>query len=197
MKIKYKRLVAYFIDTVIVSLFVSLIISSNFMSPIMDKYNDASKRLEQEYMTILEDENIEDADIESLKSIIYDINSFGNIYFIIEVICMLGYFVIFQFFNKGQTIGKKMMKIRIVDINNKELSLTNMLLREIILFGIAFTLISMICVEILNPNAFYNAYLIINIINAIIAYTMYFMILFRKDEKGLHDIISSTEVIEA
>ena len=89
------------------------------------------------------------------------------------------------------------MKIRIVDINNKELSLTNMLLREIILFGIAFTLISMICVEILNPNAFYNAYLIINIINAIIAYTMYFMILFRKDEKGLHDIISSTEVIEA
>ena len=74
MKIKYKRLVAYFIDTVIVSLFVSLIISSNFMSPIMDKYNDASKRLEQEYITILEDENIEDADIESLKSIIYDIN---------------------------------------------------------------------------------------------------------------------------
>lgn len=196
MKIKYKRLFAYLIDTILVGLIVSLIISSNALTPVMDKYNDANKRLEQEYQVILEKEEIKDEDLSMIKSIIYDINSFGNIYFAIEIICMIGYFVIFQFFNKGQTIGKKIMKIKVVNKEKEELPLINLFFRELILFGIIFTMINMICIEVIPQSKYYNVYLAINSISILISYIIYFMIIFRKDEKGLHDLITSSEVIE-
>lgn len=204
MKIKYKRLVANMIDFVLISLFVSLIAGSGILNKAMDKYNDANERLEakyEEFLGVTEegateefvlDENL----LSDMKAIVYDINSFGNVYYSIEILVMIGYFVLFQYFNKGQTIGKKIMKIRIVDKEGQPISLGNLLLRAVILYGIIFNIIIMIGVEVLKINPFYILYIVINLIKIIVTYTIYFMILFRKDERGLHDILTSSKVIE-
>lgn len=196
MKIKYKRLLAYLIDIVIVSLIVSLLAGSNIMQKQMDKYNDANIRLEEQSEKILSDDEITEEDEEELKSIIYDINYFGIAYNVLDVVVIISYFAIFQYFNKGKTIGKKILKIKVVSKDDSELSLVNYLLRTIILYNIVFTVINIIGAEFLKFNGFYTVYIISTAINSVVSIILFFMILFRKDERGLHDIISSSKVVE-
>lgn len=197
MKIKYKRLIAYIIDFFIISFFMSLVSSSGVLNKSLYQYNDATERLNNLYTEALEldEENLSDK-LDEMKNIVYDVNNFGGLYFSLEIIVMLGYYVIFQYFNKGQTIGKKLLKIRVVSIDDSELSLGNLLLRSIILYSVIFTILNMIIIQFTSVNAFYNIYTILGLINILITYGTYFMILFRKDEKGLHDLIASSKVVE-
>lgn len=195
MKVKYKRLVAYIIDFFIITLFMSLVSNSGILNKAFYQYNDAVERLNGLYKEVLELDEI-DEKVNDMKTIVYDINSFGSLYFSLEVIVMIGYFVIFQYFNKGQTLGKKLMKIKIVSKDDKELSLGNLLLRSMILYSLIVTILNMILIQISSVNTFYNLYTILGFINIIVTYATYFMIIFRKDEKGLHDIIAGSKVVE-
>lgn len=47
-----------------------------------------------------------------------------------------------------------------------------------------------------NTKLFFTLSLIVSIIGYVITYLGYGMILFRKDGKGLHDLLSGTEVME-
>lgn len=197
MKIKYKRLVAYIIDSFIISLVVSLFAASSIMQKSMNKYNDASERLTIYYNEILESEDINIKDMENeLKYMLYDINYFGIPYASLQIASIILYYVVFQFFNKGQTIGKKLMKIKVVDKNGNDLSLGNMLLRNIFLYNILFSIITLLVASFTSVNVFLIITLALNSINSIISLLIVFMILFRKDERGLHDLIASSKVVE-
>lgn len=196
MKIKYKRLVAYVIDIILVAFVVGLICNSNLMQKQMDKYNDANTRLEEKTASILNDEDNEKENEEELKSIIYDINYFGLTYNVVNILITIGYFAIFQYFNKGKTIGKKILKIKVVSSYDTELPLANFLLRTIILYNIIFTVINIVSIEFLKINGFYKVYVISSSLSSVVTIILLFMILFKKDEKGLHDVICSSKVIE-
>ncbi|MGM9834784.1 MAG: RDD family protein [Bacilli bacterium] len=197
MKIKYKRLLAYIVDILLVTFVVGLICNTSLMQKQMDKYNDANDRLIEKATSILEsEEETTEETNEEIKSLVYDINYFGTAFNVVNVLVTIGYFAIFQCFNKGQTIGKKMMKIRIVSKDSQELPVVNYLFRAIILYGIAFIVINMVSIEFLKINGFYKVYSVSNAISSLISITIYFMILFRTDERGLHDILSSSKVIE-
>lgn len=197
MKIKYKRLVAYIIDFFIISIFMTLVSNSGVLNRVFYQYNDSVERLDSMYTEVLEFEEVNlEEKLAEMKSIVYDVNSYGSLYFSIEVIVMIGYYVIFQFFNKGQTIGKKLLKIRVVAKDDGELSLGSFLLRSMILYSLIFTIINMILVQVTNTNAFYILYTVIGLVNIIVTYGTYFMIIFRKDERGLHDMIAGSKVVE-
>lgn len=197
MKIKYKRLAAYIIDFFIINLFMTLVTSSGIFAKAFYQYNDATERLNNLYQDVLklDEESLNDK-VDDMKAIVYDVNSFGSLYFSIEVIVMIGYFVVFQYFNKGQTLGKKFLKIKVVSRDDEELSLGNFLLRSMILYGLIFTIINMILVQLTSDNIFYNLYTIVGLVNIVVTYSTYFMIIFRKDERGLHDMIASSKVVE-
>ena len=197
MKIKYKRLAAYIIDFFIINLFMTLVTSSGIFAKAFYQYNDATERLNNLYQDVLklDEESLNDK-VDDMKAIVYDVNNFGSLYFSIEVIVMIGYFVVFQYFNKGQTLGKKFLKIKVVSRDDEELSLGNFLLRSMILYGLIFTIINMILVQLTSDNIFYNLYTIVGLVNIVVTYSTYFMIIFRKDERGLHDMIASSKVVE-
>lgn len=197
MKIKYKRLAAYIIDFFIINLFMTLVTSSGIFAKAFYQYNDATERLNNLYQDVLklDEESLNDK-VDDMKAIVYDVNSFGSLYFSIEVIVMIGYFVVFQYFNKGQTLGKKLLKIKVVSRDDEELSLGNFLLRSMILYGLIFTIINMILVQVISANIFYNLYTIVGLVNIVVTYSTYFMIIFRKDERGLHDMIAGSKVVE-
>lgn len=197
MKIKYKRLAACIVDFFIINLFMTLVSSSGIFAKAFYQYNDATERLNNLYQDVLklDEESLNDK-VDDMKAIVYDVNSFGSLYFSIEVIVMIGYFVVFQYFNKGQTLGKKLLKIKVVSRDDEELSLGNFLLRIMILYGMIFTIINMILVQVTSDNIFYNLYTIVGLVNIVVTYSTYFMIIFRKDERGLHDMIAGSKVVE-
>lgn len=74
-------------------------------------------------------------------------------------------------FRRGQTLGKRLLNIAIVDLNNQPVSLLNLVLNRYLIQ------IAMAVVPLLNPAD-------------------YLTMFFRRDRRCLHDLIAKTKVID-
>lgn len=187
-----KRAVAQIIDMFIVSIIIS-IISMSFSTSRIEKLNDEVNNLMNDYVS---------GDIDSKEyitkyiDITYDINKASiNTNLVYLVVC-IGYFLIFQYLNKGATIGKKFMKIRIVNNDNTDITFLQMFIRTSIINEILPITMMFILVFLTSGISFFIGYSLISFIENIFVIICIFMILCRKDNLALHDIMSRSMVIE-
>jgi uncharacterized RDD family membrane protein YckC len=156
-------------------------------------------KLEQQLMDAQRDYlygNIEQNDyVNELISLNYDIARSSVVINTIYVALLIGYFGVFQYMNKGQTIGKKVLKIRIVE-NDKEPSLLAIFARTLIINQIFLNIMAILFVYVLNDCIYLVVYGSLYFVNLIFIFVSALMILFRDDKRGLHDMISRTSVVE-
>ena len=105
-----------------------------------------------------------------------------------------GYFILFAYFNNGQTIGKKVFKIRIVDKDNNKIKFRQIFIRSIFIYGIISSFYSSVFINFLSVNTFSMVASGISYIEYTFIIICFFMILYKKDKRGLHDIISGTMI---
>ena len=186
-----KRLSSFVVDTMIISFVFSLITMgftvntdqiNDELGSMFDQYENSEITLE-EYTDKVIDLNHE------LQKNMLTTN-------ILEVVLYVGYFVVFGYLNKGQTLGKKLCKIKIVNKEGSIPNIWNMIIRSLFIYGISTLLFSTIFVNIFSSKVFTYGYTIITYIEVIIMFTSFFMIIYKKDGRGLHDIIAKTYVIE-
>lgn len=115
---------------------------------------------------------------------------------VINIVFILIYFIIVPYIFDGVTLGKKIFKIKIVRNDKESLTMTNLIIRNIIDTGIIYTLISLMLLYILNAKSYFIISLILSVIQIILLLINVIMIKKRKDKKGLDDIISNTKTIE-
>ena len=187
----FKRLLAYVIDTIIITLIIG-VLSSVVSNKQYEKASEEYMRLQESYMkqeiTITEYQN-------DIKPIVYDMQKSSVTINTVSVLLSIAYFIVFQYLNRGQTIGKKLMRIKITE-NNKEPSLKAMVIRTIIINSILTGILNIVLVYLLNKNTYYTGYQIVSYIELAFAFISALFIIYRKDKLGLHDIIAKTEVIE-
>jgi len=106
----FERLGSYFIDTIIVSFIFSLICLGfgNYTT-------DTEKRMAELDEQLMEKTITTEEYLEEYKDLFYDYQKENVLQSGISVALTIAYYVIFQYMNKGQTIGKKLLNIRIVD----------------------------------------------------------------------------------
>ena len=184
-----KRASAYLIDIIIVVLILSII--SLIYHPdtsILDNKAD-SITVDYAYGDLSFGDYIKD--ISTVYKQIDVVNIFLNI---INVLVIIIYFVIVPYLNKGQTIGKKMMHIFVKNNSNKPLSIGSLFVRNLLINGL-FYLIFVILFSLIAPDDYY--FIIITLL-AIIQISLLLissvMVLYRKDRKGLHDLLAGTYV---
>ena len=86
----------------------------------------------------------------------------------ISIALTIAYYVVFQYMNKGQTIGKKMLNIRVVDKDTKKpISIIKGLLRSVIVLSILSGTLGIIFLYILNKDIYFVSYYIILFIELI------------------------------
>ena len=112
-----------------------------------------------------------------------------------NVIFVLIYFCGIPYFFDGQTIGKKLMSIKIARKDNECLTLNSLLIRNIIINGLGSLLISLVCIFILPGKLYFAVTSIFGIIQILLVIISGFMVLYRKDKRGLQDIFSKTRVV--
>lgn len=196
-----KRVSAYLIDILFVFLVISLISEIKFINPYYDKYIDAYEN----YSNILEDYtngNINEEEFAELyNAYYYEVSKYSVSYNIVIIVCIILYYGVFQKYNKGQTIGKKLMKIKVVDNNTEgNISLVNSLIRLLPMYyiyigGIIPLVINSILVFIVGKNSFMNISLIVSYVFLIVSIVSFVFIFVRKDKRGLHDILSNSKVV--
>lgn len=173
------------------------------VSELKEEYKNYNKYLEN-----TDNEDLSEKDIkkiktelkeeyeEKIKNYSYKLSKLSSIQKIISMLCILLYFVVFQYYFNGQTLGKKIMKIQIVSNNEKQLTILNYFIRSLILNELVINIISIICILILNKNNYLIYSQIIYYVTYVLEMTIIFMIMFDKNNRGLHDFASNTKVIE-
>lgn len=114
---------------------------------------------------------------------------------IITLLCTLLYFGIIQYILKGQTIGKKLLKLKVVSASDKKINLLNYILRSLIVNNILLNTITIIFLAYASKTIYLKSYSIINILINIIEAVIIFLVLTRDDQRGLHDLLFNTKVI--
>ena len=188
----FERLGAYFIDTIIVSFIFSIICLGlgNYTS-------DSEKQMEKLDEQLLSEEITPEEYLEEYKVVIYDYQKENVLQSGISAALTIAYYVIFQYMNKGQTIGKKLLKLRVVDKDTqKPVSILKGLLRSFIVLSILSSVLSILFLYILNKNSYFIGYSTTLVIEGVFTITTIMFILYRKDKRGLHDIMTNTTVIK-
>lgn len=187
---KIKRVFAYIIDYGIVYLISALLLMIPVFSYDQEKYLEYYK----EYTTI--PEQITEETINNQYTILYKMTKLSKNSLVIEGIVTFTYFGIVAYLLKGQTIGKKAQKIKVVPLEGKELNPHLFMLRSVILTNLIPKIASIIAIMTLKEKEWILASGIISNISLTITFTLIAFLIFREDERSLHDIICKTKVIE-
>ena len=190
-----KRLGALILDMIIVSTVVS-------MFTFFVNNNSNYEKLTKEYSDVMEqamDKKTSPKEYKKLLSkasdISYDLSKQTVVVSFISLTMYILYFIVFQFYNKGQTIGKKLMKIKIESNDGKDLTMNQLAVRSLIINSILANLILLAVIILGSKDVYFVSSTTVSMIQYIIIFTTAIMILFRKDKRGLHDVITNTKVI--
>lgn len=188
-----KRFIAFAIDILIVSLFVS-IISSGYNSSKIDNLN---KELNDVMSSYVNEEISNSEYVDSVSSIGYDMSKANMVSNTLYVVICVGYFVLFQYLNNGASIGKKIMGIRIVSKDNSSANIFKLFIHS----GVIYEIIPIVfCLILLYITKGFNYLILSGLINFscfLFMIISLFMIKNRKDKLALNDIMSGCIVIES
>lgn len=192
---KIKRLIAYFIDFMIITFISSMI----FALPMFkEDYNEYTKVYE-EYTTEMTNElNSGSAEVnnEKLLSLNYKVLKSTTKLSIITLTATIVYFGIIAYLLKGQTLGKKLFKIKVTDLEGNLPNPGLFMLRSIILTNFIPQVVSLFILILASEKTYIDTNVYISYITMLLYFLIVGFIIFRTDERGLHDIICKTKVIE-
>lgn len=190
---KLKRITAYILDI----LFVYFIAAALFMLPIFK--NDYKNYMDTttEYIEYIATLGSGEADRDIELDYVYSISKSSQPLSIITCGLLFLYFGVFAYILKGQTLGKKIMKLKVVPDKGKNLDVNLFMIRTIILTNLLPKIASIIVLTKLSPSNWLIAENIISEISNIITFLILGFMIFRDDERGLHDLICKTKVVES
>lgn len=186
-----QRVVSYLIDMMIISLVASLVTFPFTNNKTVEKLSEEANTVVQNYV----DQKIDASTyLNQSIDISYEQAKLTGLSTIITIIILVLYFIVFQVYRGGQTIGKKLMKIKIIKKDESDLTMNNMILRGLFNnFILADILIAII--TLFGKNAYFYGTSVVQMIQYVFIIITIFMIIIRKDGRGLPDLIAGTKVI--
>lgn len=188
-----QRFVAFMIDLILVSFITSLVTAIIPTNSSIDKLYDQQVKIVENYtnqkITMQEYVN-------QLVDINYDIAKQTGIITLVSIAISLLYYVLYVYKNDGQSIGKKMMKIKIQKKDKeKELTMNDLLFRTMILQGTLVSIIGFCTILFLDKDTYLATNSLLNLIQYSILIISFFLVAFTKERQGLHDMVAKTEVV--
>lgn len=192
MKAKFStRLSAYIIDLIFLG---SILMIIYYFIPESNKTLELNYQLNNLNESVINQEISFNNYLGKYADIIYNLDKERLIYNVINLILIFVYFVIVPLITKGITLGKYIMGIKIKPKKEK-LTLTALFIRNLIVNGLGYILLSIILLFIFPSNLYFIIISILGIIQFSLVITSCFMIIYRKDLRSLEDIFSQTNVV--
>lgn len=187
-----KRMTAYLIDIIIIIVILGFI-------GIFYKTDNSNLQSSMNLITLkYASGDVTFSDYMTEISSIYKKMDFNNIVItFINLIFIILYFIVFPYFNNGQTIGKKMMSIEVRAKSNKKLNFLHLLIRNLIINGLFYLIAVIICVFVVLSDIYFMVITSLGIIQLGLILSSMLMVCYRKDKKGLHDLLAGTWVASA
>ena len=189
-----QRFIAFLLDIFILSSIASLISYPFLDAKSIDKLNKNSSEVIEKYTT---GEIDMDTYVDEVKGISYQLSQKQGVVSLVTLFLAVLYFIVYQYYNNGQTIGKKLMKIKVVSSTDKEITMNSFIFRSLIVNSILVDMISFAIVIFGNETAYFYGVAICGIIKYTLLLICGFMVMWSKSGLGLHDRIAHTTVVKA
>lgn len=187
-----QRFFAFVIDVVIVVFVASIIVYPFLDYESIDKLNSQAFEIINDYAS----QKISLEEYKTEVSVVsYELAQKQGLYSIVTVLLNVLYFVVFQLKNNGQTLGKQLLKIKVKSTTDSELSVNQMIFRSFIINAVLADLICFGLLLFVDKNLYFDIAGVIGSIQGIVIIACIFMVMFRKDRLGIHDMVAHTEVV--
>ena len=187
-----QRLIAFLIDSAIVVFAASLLSTPFINSERITELNGKSIELMENYKSgkISNNEYLAE-----YMNITYDTAKNEGIVSLISVILGLVFFVMIPLYKNGQSIGKRILRIKIVS-DTGQLTMNQLIFRSFVANSVLINLISVVLMLFLSKNSYFYCYGLFIIIQYVITAFSIFLIMCRKDGKAVHDLLVQTQVVK-
>lgn len=188
-----QRFAAFILDVFIVSMVASMIAYPFLDMNSIDKLSESSTQIVEDYMK--QEISIEEYTNESI-SVSYEMARKQGILSLITIFLNILYFVVFQIKNDGQTIGKKLLKIKVSSNDGNQLTMNQMIFRSLIINSILIDMVNFYVLLFTNQMAYFYGVGILSMIQFTIIAASGFMVMFSEKRQGIHDLIAHTDVVK-
>ncbi len=127
-----------------------------------------------------------------VASIMQELDKERILYSLINAVYIIVYFVIIPFKTK-KTFGMYLMGLKYESKDGK-FSVDDLLVRSMITCGLLYLLASLVLIYVLPSIAYFLTNIIFAIIQISLVVISFFMVLYRKDHRGLQDLWSRTVI---
>ena len=186
MNIAFKRLLSYLIDMLIILIIVSLI--KQFFP--VNKYEIELNNLNENYFAQKIDIN---QYFTSIKTLTHNIDKNNIVINIVNTILLVVLFVIVPMISKGQTIGQKLLKLKIV---KDDIKLEDYVGRAVIINGLGYMFFMLIILYLTNDDIYFILINLLGFLQILVVIINGFMVLYSKDKCGIADKFTSTRIEE-
>ena len=187
----FSRCIAYIVDIFLV-LFVSSLLATPFVNAdqmmsltneshkLVEKYNN-KKITEQEY--IVEASNLE-----------YKMARSTELVSLFSILLSVIYFVVLPLYWDGKTVGKKIMKMKIVS-KDGELTANQLIFRSFIADFVLLNIISALFIMFASRSVYLTCVEIFTFTQYLIMVVSIFTIIINKEGLAIHDMLVHTKVV--
>ena len=166
---------------------------SEIVTGLESAYSD-NKLTKKEYSIIYDD--VVEVYSESYVENNYKLAQMNTVNSVTSIILTIIYFVVIQYFTKGQTVGKKLFKYRIKTNDLERVTINNLLLRSLIITDIIWASIRLYCLYTMDAYGYDTATFYLNNIMYLVLFISLLFVIYRKDKRALQDLFAGTRVIE-
>lgn len=174
----------------------SLVKEHDLYKEVLDKYYKDNTLTENNYKKL---NNQIDGDYnKEYKKVYYQIEKNSILYFVLYLVVVFAYFVGFNYYTNGQTLGKKLMRLKIVDSKDieKRVGIWSYIIRAIILYQVLYYLIKLIGVYTMSADLYYTVTSVFYSVQYYLEMLIVLMSMIRIDGRGPHDLLARTRVMQ-
>lgn len=187
----FDRLDAYVLDVLLI-----FAISSVISVFIPNKGSDINKEITALIEKYTKGEIESEVFIDKYGNLMYEYQKENWVSLAVNLELNFVYFVVFAYFNKGQTIAKKLMHIKVVDNKTGDNpKFWQMLVRNMFIYSLLSNIVILILLFTIKNNFVYY-YEVMGGIDLVVVLITIMFVLYRKDKRGLHDMMGCTKVIK-
>ena len=153
----FERLGSFILDSFIVSIVFSLICMG-----INTGQTNTEKLMSELDNKLMEKAITAEQYIDEYQGLLYDYQKENILITGVSLALTIAYYAVFQYMNKGQTLGKKIMRIKVVDQKTeKPISILKGLLRSLFIYNILSGVICIPLLYLLKENIYFIIYFIL------------------------------------
>ena len=186
----FKRVLAYLLDIIIVYI-VATLIALPFKTESVRKVDNQIIEITQKALNGKINAKLYG---QQMNELAYQKAKLDGIANIIIILISVANYIVYQGYTKGQTLGKKIMKIKIVKTNGTELTYNDLIFRNLLNNFIIFDILLAVF-ALIGRKTYIYGYMFVDYIQLTLLIVSVFMIAIRKDGRSVMDLLANTKVV--